>query len=70
MPTLPRLTTPGDANSSRIAQIVALKIAQTVPAAQDVEAPVPAPQSLQDVFGDPNNFPILYRESVRREARR
>lgn len=45
----------GDANSSRIAQIVALKIAQPVPAAQDVEAP--APQSLQDVFGDPNNFP-------------
>lgn len=47
----------GDANSSRIAQIVALKIAQPVPAAQDVEAPAPAPQSLQDVFGDPNNFP-------------
>lgn len=45
----------GDANSSRIAQIVALKIAQPVPAAQDAEAP--APQSLQDVFGDPNNFP-------------
>lgn len=47
----------GDANSSRIAQIVALKIAQPVPAAQDAEAPAPAPQSLQDVFGDPNNFP-------------
>lgn len=47
----------GDATSSRIAQIVALKIAQPVPAAQDAEAPAPAPQSLQDVFGDPNNFP-------------
>lgn len=47
----------GDANSSRIAQIVALKIAQPVPAAQDAEAPAPAPQSLQDVFGDSNNFP-------------
>lgn len=30
----------GDANSSRIAQIVALKIAQPVPMAQDVEAPL------------------------------
>lgn len=48
----------GDANSSRIAQIVALKIAQPVPMAQDVEAPAPAPQSLQDVFADPNAFPV------------
>lgn len=48
----------GDANSSRIAQIIALKIAQPAPAAQDVEAPAPAPQSLQDVFADPNAFPV------------
>ena len=47
----------GDANSSRIAQIVALKIAQPAPAAQDAEAPASVPQSLHDVFGDPNNFP-------------
>lgn len=47
----------GDANSSRIAPNCRAKIAQPVPAAQDVEAPAPAPQSLQDVFGDPNNFP-------------
>lgn len=48
----------GDANSSRIAQIIALKIVQPAPAAQDVEAPAPAPQSLQDVFADPNAFPV------------
>ena len=36
----------GDANSSRIAQIVALKIAQPAPAAQDAEAPASVPQSL------------------------
>lgn len=57
MPTLPRPTTLAMPNSSRIAQIVALKIAQPAPAAQDAEAPASVPQSLHDVFGDPNNFP-------------
>ena len=60
----------GDATSSRIAQIVALKIAQPVPAAQDAEAPSPGPAIAAGRVWRPEQFPYLYRESVRREARR